>query len=242
MRKYDWTEELYGNIKKAQYNTTFRLKASSYDAIKLNGLELIDNPELKQQLFKVYEEQSDILKKRESMIEGTREYYHTWIARNIMPDTIMQYRVKDFNSILNDSEFLGNLMRLQRDHVSLVRYANEFSLEIRNLQKMLEIAISQLKVGKPITYQGKKVVKFVLQGYDTAKDASLTGPVVQWQSDENKLEHQNGQWELDIELPPDHYLYQYFIDGELIHDLNNSDKLQNANDEKFFSIKYVPYQ
>jgi len=244
IRKDSLTNEFYRNISKAQYNTIFRLKSSTFESLKLNGLKLIDNGTLKQQLFKVYEEEPELIKQREAIIERTRaNYYDRWMARNIIPDTSnYEDKIKDYNSVLEDSEFLGNLNLLRGDHLSFIRDANYFALEIQNLQAQITIALDQLKKGKAVSFlKGKQSILFILEGYEQAEKVGLSGPIVGWQDQDHQLKKVSGQWQIEIGMPPGHYFYNYFIDGESQHDPENPNKLPNGADGDYFSVKYVPY-
>ncbi len=244
LKRQELTSELIRNIQIADNRPTFSPQSYTFEAIKLKGINLINNQELKNQLFLVYEERTADLEQKIEILEHTRKNYYTpWFTKNIIPDTINEYKVKDYNSVLNDYEFLGNLKELANDHWSLIRHARNLSIEIRNLRMQIEKELIRLKKGKKIPVQSeKKLVKFILEGYDSAKEVALSGPVVNWQDENYKMQYKNGKWEIEIELEPGHYLYQYFIDKELVPDKENQDSYPGGKNGEIFSVKYVPYE
>tara|TARA_R110000787_G_scaffold104417_5_gene211458 strand:- start:460 stop:1686 length:1227 start_codon:yes stop_codon:yes gene_type:complete len=143
-----WTLELSDWITDADNLKIYTPQSSAYGAIKRNGIELIENIFLKDQLIRVYEELKEDHKRRESIVEYIRNnYYNVWETRNLDRDDSLDWKVIDYDAVLNDFEFHGNLLALINRHRTLVKTATELSVQIKSLQEHIKDEISRLEKG-----------------------------------------------------------------------------------------------
>ena len=78
MRKQEWTTDLLSKILASDDLKFYAPQSSTFESIKLNGFELIDNPLLTNQLFRVYEEFT--VKQWLGMADTFDEPFWQWIC------------------------------------------------------------------------------------------------------------------------------------------------------------------
>ena len=155
----EWTIQLSEWISDADNLKIYTPQSSTFEAIKLNGIELIENTLLKNQLIRVYEELTEDHKRRESIIEYIRnDYYNVWETRNLdRKNYNSHWTVRDYNAVLNDYEFHGNLLVLINRHRSLVETGTNLASEIKSLKKHIHDEIIRLKKGGELSEENKSI-------------------------------------------------------------------------------------
>ena len=64
-------------------------------------------------------------------------------------------------------------------------------------------------------------VRFVLRGYDSAKQVFVTGSFNNWSPEANPMKKENGEWVLKVQAETGKLTYKFIVDGEYITDPGN---------------------
>lgn len=160
-----WSVELSEWITDADNLKIFTPQSSTFDALKQNGIELVENIWLKDQLIRVYEELLEDHKRRESIIEYIRNhYYNVWETQNLdRENDQLHYVIRDYNAVLNDYEYHGNLLTLVSRHRALIKTARELAIEIKSLKAHISQEVIRLKEGTKLP-EWKKSIAFEKNG------------------------------------------------------------------------------
>ena len=70
---------------------------------------------------------------------------------------------------------------------------------------------------------------FHLNGYPEAKEVILAGSFNNWNEHAIHMNKVSDGWELHAQLPPGRYEYKFIVDGEWMHDPENTEKVKNEH-------------
>ncbi|MFY0631766.1 MAG: hypothetical protein JXR05_15480 [Flavobacteriaceae bacterium] len=161
----EYTQELSDWITDADNLKIFTQQSSTFEAIKRNGIELIENIWLKDQLIRVYEKLIEDHKRRESIVEYIRNnYYNIWETKNLdREESNLYWEIRDYETVLNDYEFHGNLLTLVNRHRGIIKTAKELAVEIQSLKAHISQEIIRLKTNEKLP-EWKKSIAFEDKG------------------------------------------------------------------------------
>lgn len=220
----DFSGELLWELRKTTIVAEYKPRLSSFEAVKLNGLELIENPHLIDQLFLVYEEATNDYKIQEDNIKHIlRTYVEPFIAENtkVKGGSFKNYELANYEKFANDPEYLGNIRGLHVRHYLVFEAAMRLKAQVLLLKHLLIIEKEYLQ-GKRRAKATSKEVNFVLPNHSDANEVFLTGSFGAWKDDAFKMLRRDDHWELMVDLNTNeiHY-YKFIVDGRKIHDVDN---------------------
>ncbi|MEO6168911.1 MAG: glycogen-binding domain-containing protein [Chitinophagales bacterium] len=95
----------------------------------------------------------------------------------------------------------------------------------------------------PSVFENKKEeTVFLLRGYANASKVILSGNFNEWSTSSTAMRHTDSGWVAIQKLKPGKYLYKFIIDGQWIHDLNNSKREDDGNsgyNSIYFHYNYI---
>jgi len=228
LSKDDFDNELLRNLRSVTSVANYKPRLSSFEAIKLNGLELIENVRLKDQLFWVYEEGTDDYKTKEADLKHILQtYINPFISKNtkVKGGNFKTFELSNFADFANDPVYLGNTRVLHIHHFLVYEAAMKLKAQILLLQNLLQIEKEKI-LGRSKSKNPLKQVNFALRAHPEAKNVFLTGTFADWNSDKLKMQWKDDHWTLNMALEPSEiHFYKFVVDGNSIHDLDNPNRV-----------------
>ena len=238
-----WNDSLARDVMSTDDLKIFTPQTATFEAIKISGVELIENQELKRQLFAVYEEHTLEHRKKEATIKHIRNNFtNVWLTRNFKTgaNNPHHWKFRDYDGVFDDIEFLGNLGVLIWRQFDIVETATDLSIEIRVLRRMIEKELKYLNGEIKERQAQNKDLTFKVPGYPDANSISIRCTLPDKSKKVFQLKKENDGWVFTLdEAQSGYYLYQYYVDGAVVeHKPMDSYPKQSKGS---YSVLYNPY-
>ncbi len=145
-RNGEYSQQIENSFERLSYSLVLELKTGSYETLKVSGLEIIDNPELRSELVNIYDYQYP---RMQWMINQEFNYpnqtvfspfYYQWSEYVDKPQdrTFYLSRVKDYQRFVNDKDLKRIIRRKSNAANGLISRLERLMQRVGDLSKAIE--------------------------------------------------------------------------------------------------------